>query len=272
MCKCKLFVTYGNIVYSTKYRYLVAKAAVDICLDTILKKMKQTANYLFSITMAWFVLMNASEAFGQDASPRWEVLNEEAIGFYNAGEMDRAHLFATKALEAAEKDLGPHHIELAAITSNLAYIYDAQGLYTKAEPLYKRSLAITEKVMGLEHPEVAVSLDNLGYNYEAQGRYQEAESVYKRSLAIIEKALGPDHLEVSLSLNTLAEFYQTLGQYQEAEAFYKRILRILEKSLGPKHLTVAACLESLASVYRATNRNGEAEILEQRAANIRTGQ
>ena len=92
--------------------------------------------------------------------------------------------------------------------NNLAELYQAQGRYADAEPLYKRSLAIREKALGPDHPDVATSLNNLAVLYQDQGRYADAEPLYKRSLAIQEKALGPDHPAVATSLNNLAALYQ----------------------------------------------------------------
>ncbi len=79
-------------------------------------------------------------------------------------------------------------------------LYDDQGRYVEAEPLYQRSLAISEKALGPEHPDVATSLNNLAELYRDQGRYGEAEPLYQRSLAISEKALGPEHPDVAQSL------------------------------------------------------------------------
>ena len=39
---------------------------------------------------------------------------------------------------------------MAQSLNNLAVLYQAQGHYAEAEPLYKRSLAIREKVLGPE--------------------------------------------------------------------------------------------------------------------------
>ena len=86
-------------------------------------------------------------------------------------------------------------------------LYDNQGRYAEAEPLYKRALAIREKALGPDHPDVALSLNNLAFLYDKQGRYADAEPLYKRSLAISEKALGPDHPDVATSLNNLAALY-----------------------------------------------------------------
>ncbi len=50
---------------------------------------------------------------------------------------------------------------MAASLNNLALLYQAQGHYAEAEPLYQRSLAIKEKALGPEQPDVAMSLNNL---------------------------------------------------------------------------------------------------------------
>ena len=39
--------------------------------------------------------------------------------------------------------------------NNLAALYQAQGNYAEAAPLYRRSLANREKALGPEHPQVA---------------------------------------------------------------------------------------------------------------------
>ena len=71
-------------------------------------------------------------------------------------------------------------------------LYQAQGRYVDAEPLYKRSLAIREKSLGPDRSEVAESLNNLAFLYNAQARFADAEPLFRRSLAIKEKVLGSE--------------------------------------------------------------------------------
>jgi tetratricopeptide (TPR) repeat protein len=82
---------------------------------------------------------------------------------------------------------------VAQSLNNPALLYDNQGQYAKAEPLYQRALAILEKTLCPEHPNVATSLNNLAELYNTQGQYAKAEPLYQRALAILEKALGPEH-------------------------------------------------------------------------------
>src|SRR5262249_59720486 len=102
-----------------------------------------------------------------------------------------------------EKVLGRDHPDVARSLNNLAALYQSQGRYADAEPLYRRSLAISEKVLGRDS-DVATSLNNLAELYRNQGRYADAEPLYRRSLAVSEKVLGRDHPDVSTSLNNLA--------------------------------------------------------------------
>ncbi len=72
----------------------------------------------------------------------------------------------------------------------LAVLYRAQGKYTKAEPLYQRSLTIREKVLGPEHPNVATSLENYASLLRATNRSSEAAPLEARAKAIRDKAAG----------------------------------------------------------------------------------
>ena len=78
----------------------------------------------------------------------------------------------------------PEHPYVAASLNNLAGLYDTQGKYAQAEPLYKRSLAISEKALGPEHPDVALSLKNYALLLRKMDRDAEAEKMEARAQAI----------------------------------------------------------------------------------------
>jgi tetratricopeptide (TPR) repeat protein len=142
--------------------------------------------------------------------------------------------------------------------NNLSTLYDTQGRYADAEPLFKRSLAIQEKSLGPDHPFVATSLKNLAFLYQNQGRYSDAEPLCLRSLAIREKSFGPDHPDVANLLNNLAGLYYVEARYSDAEPLFKRSLGIFEKALSPDHPEVANSLNNLARLYREQGRWPEA--------------
>ncbi len=73
---------------------------------------------------------------------------------------------------------------VATSLNNLALLYEAQGYYAEAEPLYQRSLAIMEKVLGPEHPSVATSLENYAALLRQTARADEAARMEARAQAI----------------------------------------------------------------------------------------
>ena len=136
---------------------------------------------------------------GQSAGSPWESYIQAGEAAYQQGNYAEAEKQFLAALQEAE-NFGPEDPRLATSLNNLANLYEAQGKYTEAEPLYQRALTIYEKALGPEHPNVATSLNNLAVLYEAQGKYTEAEPLYQRSLAIREKALGPEDPNVAASI------------------------------------------------------------------------
>ncbi len=70
---------------------------------------------------------------------------------------------------------------LATSLNSLATVYQAQGRYAEAEPLYKRSLAIWEKALGPEHPHVATALESYAALLRKTGRGDEAAKMEARA-------------------------------------------------------------------------------------------
>jgi CHAT domain-containing protein len=161
-----------------------------------------------------------------------------------------------------EKVGGPDDPGVALLLDDLAGLFEDQGRYTDAEPLYRRSLAINERGHG-PPMSVAAVLNNLANLYLDQGRYVDAEPLLKRSLAIREKVLGPDHAAVAPALNNLAQVYRSEGRYLDAEPLLKRMLVIVEKARDD--FTGAVALVNLAGLYEDQRRYAEAEPLYKRS-------
>ncbi|NES84881.1 MAG: tetratricopeptide repeat protein, partial [Moorea sp. SIO2B7] len=170
-----------------------------------------------------------------------------------------------QALALSKKLLGENHPHVATSLNNLALLYERQGKYGEAEPLYRQALALSKKLLGEDHPDVATSLNNLAALYKSQGRYAQAEPLYRQALALRKKLLGQDHPDVADSLNNLALLYQSQGRYEKAEPLYRQALALRKKLLGENHPHVATSLNNLALLYQSQGRYGEAEPLYQQA-------
>jgi tetratricopeptide (TPR) repeat protein len=117
---------------------------------------------------------------------------------------------------------------LASITWHL--LYDSQGRYEQAEPLYQQALEMRKRLLGDEHPDVAYSslnnlAESLSLNMKQKLRYPEiADSLYCPKIYIFQ------------------------GRYEEAEPLCKRCLRN-DCLLGNQHPNVASSLDNLAVLY-----------------------
>ncbi|MEA5599237.1 tetratricopeptide repeat protein [Rivularia sp. UHCC 0363] len=77
--------------------------------------------------------------------------------------------------------------------NNLAVLYDSQGKYEAAEPLFLKALELRKQLLGVNHPDIPQSLNNLAELYQFQGRYEEAEPLYIQALEIVDRVLGANH-------------------------------------------------------------------------------
>jgi tetratricopeptide (TPR) repeat protein len=99
--------------------------------------------------------------------------------------------------------LGENHPDVASSLNNLAALYDSQGRYESAEPLYLQALELRQRLLGENHPDVATSLNNLAELYRSQGRDEEAEPLYLKALLIAEVSLGREHPNTKTFRNNL---------------------------------------------------------------------
>jgi tetratricopeptide (TPR) repeat protein len=57
-----------------------------------------------------------------------------------------------KCLTAYKQLLGDNHPDVALSLNNLALLYQSQGRYTEAEPLYLEAINIATQALGENHP------------------------------------------------------------------------------------------------------------------------
>jgi CHAT domain-containing protein/tetratricopeptide (TPR) repeat protein len=157
--------------------------------------------------------------------------------------------------------LGTEHPDTLQSVNNLAALYQTQGRYAEAEPLFRRTLSVLERVFGAEHPNTLQSANNLAGLCVSQGRYGEAEALYRRTLAASERGLGAGHPQTLTSVSNLAGLYQVQGRYAEAESLHRRALTASERVLGTEHPDTLTCINNLAALYQAQGRYGAAEPL-----------
>jgi tetratricopeptide (TPR) repeat protein len=117
---------------------------------------------------------------GLSCTKVWEGLSTEAFTLYQQGQLPEAAERLQDALKVAEEALGPGHLDVATILSNLAALYRSQGRYSDSEHLYKRALTIREKTYGPDHPDVVAVLENMAKCCREMGEEDAAEKLEAR--------------------------------------------------------------------------------------------
>src|SRR5712692_7684498 len=69
---------------------------------------------------------------------RWNDLNAQVVALYQQGKYAEAAATAVEALRVAEATFGPEDARTATSLNNLAFLYEKQGKYAEAEPLFRR--------------------------------------------------------------------------------------------------------------------------------------
>ena len=171
------------------------------------------------------------------------------------------------SLQEAEK-WGADNTIVAVPLRDLASMYNLQGRFTEAEPLYLRSLAIEEKrndpqSLPLRAYEVAIF-------YVSNKKFAEAEPFFERAQAVSEKTFGPESLEYAKLLTGRAELYRFEGRCAEAEPFYLKGLALEEKASGAGDALVVAVEHGYAKCLRNLRRDAEADEVDARASKYET--
>lgn len=161
-------------------------------------------------------------------SDSWKAAIEAGNAAFEDGRVAQAETHFLEAAKEAEA-FGEHDPRLALSLNNLAAIYQTQGKFTMAEPLYLRSLDIKRQHHGGDHEEVALNLHNLAVLYSARRMYPVAEKYYKETLEMKERLYGKDHPQLMNTLKYFAQLMKVLNRPIDLKLLESRLAEISAK-------------------------------------------
>ena len=118
------------------------------------------------------------------------------------------------------------HPHIANSLNNLALLYNNQGRYTEAEPLYRQALAMRQEILPEKHPSIATSLNNLAVLYQAKG---------DTNLAIEYLTQGTDIQETNLDTNLTVGSERQKQEYMATISYTTDITISLQTQAAPNN-------------------------------------
>jgi len=209
-------------------------------------------------------LATAEVMFGRDSPALWTY--EELLGatLAKAGAYAKAVQHFERALSFREASVGPEHLEVAVILSNLGVAY-AHADPKKSRPAYERALAIREKLFGPNNPMLLATLNNMADSMVRHGDASNALVVIERAKVIADKAPGPGHPTYQTIETTRGEVLAALDRFDEARRVFASVLALEQKQGSP---VLATTLNSRALMAIRERAWADAESFALRAVTV----
>ncbi|MFZ3467914.1 FxSxx-COOH system tetratricopeptide repeat protein [Streptomyces sp. 4.24] len=188
----------------------------------------------------------------QDEESSAVLLYESSCFLNGQGQLNRAAVYAKRALADRERLLGRDHPDTLATRNHLAYVHRSAGELERAVELFEQTLADRGAVLGEDHPDTLTTRHYLAYTHQLAGDLDRAVELFEQTLADRETVLGDDHPDTLRSLNHLGYALQTAGDYTRAIPLHERALADRERVLGGDHPDTLATRNDLAYAYRST--------------------
>ncbi len=195
---------------------------------------------------------------GSDSRRVAYALNEEAIMFYQRGDLARAEILHREVLEINRKRLGPDNISTLSATSNLLGDIEGQGRIAEALPQRLALLDLAMASTALSPVRKAHHIDAVAIDYRELGRFAESEAMTRKALAMIIEAQGPRARASVLMLRHLGLILGFEGRYSEAEALLRDALAIQLEGAPMTSFSACGLRRDIGTVLAQQHRYAEA--------------
>lgn len=190
-----------------------------------------------------------AETATNTAADRVFALLGEATSHYRAGRVEEARTVSVRALELAEKELGPTHPVTGIALNNLGATDLARQDPARAAVSFARALPILEAAEGAQSVTVLQVSEFLALSLSAAGDYAAARPVWER-VANQRTHLEGEGLALAGDLVSLGETCVGLGDLGSARSHFEYALRLRDAALGPQHPETIKALHLLGNTLR----------------------
>jgi serine/threonine protein kinase len=207
----------------------------------------------------WSELAKAALArMGGNEELESELFNNMGVMYARQGRNAEALAAYQRALQLADRALGPDHVRRSNILGNLGNLHRKEGQHEEALKVLGDALALRERLSGPQHPVAGSIHYTLAQTWLEQRDFAKARAHALRALDIHLASVGPEHPLVGSTYDLVGESHLEEKQYQPALEAYEKALAIKEKKLGKAHGSTsnsaagaARCLLELGEPTRA---------------------
>ncbi|TKD03831.1 tetratricopeptide repeat protein [Polyangium fumosum] len=197
-----------------------------------------------------------------------QALSDLARLLRHAGELDKAHRAATKALAIRRKILGEEHLEVASSFALLADIELERGDLDGAADAALTAFKIRGEHLTTHAADVYADTLRIGDVFVAMKDYEEARKSYRLAVDITDRALDGDPRKMGEALLRYGRAALAEEKPEHAERPLEGALEMLEKASGPKDLSLIVVLDELGKAYLALDDCDAAEATFERMRDV----
>lgn len=187
------------------------------------------------------------------------VLNALAIGVLVSAErveeyrmsrrMNEAKAAINEEINIRAHELGPDHLCLARLKSELSLLLKAQANLEDAENLQREVTQILAHHRGEQHTSTLMAKVVLANILADRGLQRDALGIYQTIQPLLDEKL-PEHPDTVVALQLLGLSFMQVGQFRNAESAFEKVVALREKLLSPTHLLTIQAELCLATAFR----------------------
>jgi tetratricopeptide (TPR) repeat protein len=169
-----------------------------------------------------------------------------------------------RALEIAERVVGPDSADAMAVLGMLNAILNMRGRLADQEAVLRRIIAVSRARTGEASPQTLVTTIQLAGNLSLRSRHTEGEALLRPILARLRTNPDADRGLLAETLNALSGPVGAAGRLAEAEGYQREAYHLLQGMLGENHPSTLIVMIGLAGTLESQDKDEEARALVER--------
>jgi serine/threonine protein kinase len=169
-----------------------------------------------------------------------------AVGFRDAGKLDRALPIFEETLEALKAKVGFAHPATLATMNSYAVGLLFAGKFDQALLLFEETVSELKAKKGSGHPDTLKAMNNLAWGLQSAGKIDQALPLVQENLKLTRAVFGPNHPETLRCMNILALGLEAAGKIDQALSIYEETHKLTRAKLGSDHPDTITTMNNLA--------------------------